>query len=99
MSRSRTSYTIIISSFVLVALVPACRDKQPPSSPVIPPPDHIAFDAEASSVGFDGKYTDRVKQSGGFTHIDQAAVKGNLFVGYHYFSNGTTTGGWAWTGT
>jgi hypothetical protein len=99
MIRRRTSYTMAMAGLVLIALVPACRDKQPPSAPLIAPSDRIAFDAEEGSVGFDGKYTNREKQSGGFTHIDQAAVKGNLVVGYHYFSNGTTTGGWAWTGT
>ena len=99
MTRSRTPYTLAIAALVLVALVPACRDKELPAAPLVASRDLIAFDGKDASVGFDGKYTNRFKLSGGFTHIDQAVVKVNLVVGYHYFSNGTTTGGWAWTGT
>lgn len=98
MSR-HASHPIAIATLTLLALVAACRDKEQPAAPVLAPSNLAAFDAENGSVGFDGKYTNRTKQSGGFTHVDQAAVKGNLVVGYHYFSNGTTTGGWAWTGT
>jgi hypothetical protein len=62
-------------------------------------PSVLAFDTHGGSAGFDGTYTSRKTLAGGFTHISHVAVKGNLVVGYEYFSNGTTTGGWAWTGT
>jgi hypothetical protein len=100
MSRSLSIHPVAIAALTLIPLVSGCRDNEQPAAPVIAIPNAVAFDAEEGTpVGFDGKYTSRVKQSGGFVHVDQAAVKGNLVVGYHYFSNGTTTGGWAWTGT
>ena len=98
MSHSHSSHPTAIAALILVAFVFGCRDKEPTAVPVMAAPDVIAFDREDGSVGFDGKYTNRTL-SGGFTHISQAVVKGNLVVGYEYFSNGTTTGGWAWTGT
>lgn len=98
MSRSHSSHPIAIATLTLAAFISGCRDNEQPAARVMAAPSVIDFDTRGGSVGFDGTYTSRTS-SGGFTHISHVAVKGNLVVGYEYFSNGTTTGGWAWTGT
>ena len=99
MSRSLSSHPIAIATLTLAAFISGCRDNEQPAARVMAAPSVVALDIQGGSAGFDGTYASRARQSGGFTHISHVAVKGNLVVGYEYFSNGTTTGGWAWTGT
>lgn len=97
MNRRRQWLWLALSAPLMTVLLSACRGDDI-SGPRATPKVSLSNEVQAVTT-FNGFYTHKSTQPGGYTHFDAATVWGTNVRDAHVFSNGIQAGIWEWSGT